>query len=120
MFEAQILKVGCTVYSPWFPRGGCSITATLEVVEIDGTDPTINVEVYTKASDDSGAGTDAEAGRDITRTLGDGPGRTSETWVGKVNDFVRYKFTIANESSEDPGWVLFRMLPPQWFDAVIA
>ena len=120
MFEAQLLKVASTVYSPWFPRGGCSITATLEVIEIDGSDITINVEIFTKASEAAGAGTDAEAGTDITRTLGDGPGRTSETWVGKVNDLVRYKFTVVNESSEDPGWVLFRMLPPQWFDAVKA
>jgi len=119
MFEAQLLKVGSTVYSPWFPRGGCSIAATLDVIEIAGDDTEIRVDVYTKASLDAGAGTYADAGTYITRSGIDGPGRTSETWPGKTFNLVRYKFSVSN-SQEESGWVLFRMLLPQWFDSVKA
>lgn len=119
MFEAQLLQAPSTVYSPWFPRGGCSITATLDVVEIEGDDTIIKVEVFTKPSEDAGPGSNADVGTDIQRSGTDGPGRSSETWAGEVNDLVRYKFDVTNDMGL-PGWVLFRMLPPLWFDSVKA
>lgn len=119
MFEAQLLIRGSsalTIYSPWFPRQGDSLRATLEVVAIAGTGTSINVEVFTKNSEDAGDGTDAAAGTDINRTSA---GRETVEWLKSLEELVRYKYTV--DSTNDPAaWVLFRMLPPVWFDSVKA
>ena len=39
------------------------------------------------------------------------------TWNAEFDDLVRYKYEI---SGSEGGWILFRMLPPVWFDEVVA
>ncbi len=110
MVNAQLLEAGCTVYSPWIPRGGDNLIATLEVVEI-GSGGRIDVFVWTKNSEDVGPGTDASGTLKITLTA---VGRGDEEWIGDAKEWVRYKIVVTGN------WVLFRMLSPVWFDSVQA
>ena len=116
MFEGQILVCdgdgSYSVFSPWFPRGGDNLLATLEVIERDTA--TLTVRVFTKNSEDSGDGDDADSSVTIS---GGAPGRTTEEWEGNLEELVRYKFTVAGTTGK---WTLFRMLPPVWFDDVEA
>lgn len=118
MFEGQLLVGKLTsysVFSPWFERGGDSVTCTLEQIETSGLD--ITVELYTKKADDSGRGQKVDASVTI---VGAGAGRVSNTWstegaapVPIMYDLVRYEFVVP---ADEGGWVLFRMLSPVWFD----
>jgi hypothetical protein len=118
MFEAQLLIAkgdgnDYSVFSPWMPRGGDNLTATLEVIERDSA--TLTVRVFTKNSEDVGAGSDA----DVSKTISGGAaGRSDETWSGVLKELVRYKFTVSSETAGQ--WILFRMLSPVWFDDVKA
>ncbi len=118
MFEAQLLmgqgSEGTQVFSPWFPRQGDNARMTLEVVAISGA--TIKVEVFTKSSETDGDGSLAgTSGTDkIERTTA---GRETYEWSGNLNELVRYKFTVTDATTK---WVLFRMLPPVWFDTIAA
>ena len=112
MFEAQLLiakTADYKIYSPWFPRQGDNVTVTLERVEVDGG--SLSAQAVTKNSEDAGNGT--AIGSVITV---DGTKSVDTTDVtGEAKELVRYEFTM----SGDPGnWVLFRMLPPVWFDTV--
>ena len=110
MFEAQYLPAGVSVLSPWFPRQGDFLKATVDLVSRTGSGE-ITVEVATKKKEDPGSGT-VVAGQLVSS----GIGQDSKQWGPDVlEDLVRYKFTapIGN-------WVLFRMLAPVWFDAVEA
>ena len=119
MFEAQMLITTGTdysVFSPWFPRGGDNLRATLEVVK-RGTAATVTVRVFTKNTEDTGDGTDA----DSVTIAGGAPGRTVAEWATGaskgVKELVRYKFTVSGNAAD---WTLFRMLPAVWFDSVPA
>ena len=121
MFEAQLLIQGSTVFSPWFPRGGDNVTATLEVVEISSA--TLKVELFTKNSEDAGNGSNADSAGTPISISATATGRTSATWsqpttsTVSIKEMVRYKFTVTGTGTN---WVLFRMLPPVWFDSVEA
>jgi len=121
MFESQKLVAKSAPYrvlSPWFPRGGDNVTLTLDLVELYGN-PRLTVRAFTKNSEDPGDGTDADS---VTPTMiaAGSPGQVSASWEGKVGELVRYEFEIEHEDvTGAPGdWVLFRMLPPVWFDDV--
>jgi len=106
---------GTKVYSPWFPRQGDNAIMTLEVVAVSGA--TIKVEVLTKNSEDAGDGTivtGVTGDADITAST---VGRSDGEWDQVLEELVRYKFTVTNTTEK---WVLFRMLPPVWFDTVDA
>lgn len=123
MFDAQLLfpgsspETGIIIFSPWFPRGGDHLRATLEVAQINGA--TIKVEVFTKNTEDGGDGQDADNtfGTNITTNV---IGRTTQEWYSSGNialkELVRYRYTVTGSNVSD--WVLFRMLAPIWFDAV--
>lgn len=114
MFQAQLLM--CTnpsqpVYSPWFPRQGDNLRATVELAA-NGASANVTVTVLTKAQDATTNGT--AIGSTFASS---GPGRvTAEfTPTDGINELVRYKFDPGTTSS---GWVLFRMLAPVWFDSI--
>ena len=125
MFDAQLLQCvsGTTeVYSPWMPRGGDAMLVTLDVIEVGGTSPQIEVRVWTKKSEDSGNGVNSETTTTTQKIQRSDAGRTTLEWSVEENanvdllDLVRYKFTVTGTDA----FVLFRMLPPVWFDAVEA
>ena len=116
MFEAQMLisnGTGYAVYSPWFPRGGDNLRATLEVVNRVGT-ATVTVRVFTKNAEDVGDGSEAGSSLSIS---GGAAGRSVAEWAGVTKQLVRYKFTVGGT---DGNWTIFRMLAPVWFDSVVA
>jgi hypothetical protein len=115
MFEAQIIRGGMEIYSPWFERRGDYVRATLEVVDLSASGMTM--QVFTKNTEDTSNGVDADSGTIITLTAA---GRTTAEW-GPAGDLglkelVRYKFVSLDEEEAD--WTLFRTLAPVWFDAV--
>lgn len=118
MFTAQYLPTGTTIWSPWFSRQGDYLRPTLEVVANGGSSPTITVKVYTKNTEDTTDGTNADSGTTITGTTA-GTRYTAE-WVPSPNashgldELVRYQFAVTGSSA----WVLFRMLTPVWFNKV--
>lgn len=116
MFQAQMLTAngsagGSDVYSPWFARGSDNMIATVEIISMSGASPTgLTVEVYTKAKASTGDGTPVGSSFGSTTTVG----RYTATFTG-LNELVRYKF---KPGTTDGKWVLFRMLPPSFFDTV--
>lgn len=110
MIDARLLMAGSAVYTPWVPRGGDNLRATLDVVDL-GTSGEITVSVWTKNSEDTGDGSDANGSVSITRSS---VGRTTQEWEGDAKEWVRYKIVV------NGNWVLFRMLEPVWFDTVDA
>ena len=126
MFQSQILMTDSIVevYSPWSPRSGDHGRFTVDVVSVGqsgGGAAEIAVRAWTKRADDTGEGADADTTVSIVRTT---VGRTTQEWISTTStgfkDLVRYKFSISNTSDMGTVWVLFRMLPPVWFDAVKA
>ncbi len=119
MYEAQLLRTGSTVYSPWFARGGDSATFRCEVVR--NQNGSITVTMVTKNSNETGPGESADSGVEIV-------GTTTQIYAATINgnidgptdvgfkELVRYKFQVTG----DGGYVLFRMLPLVWFDDVDA
>ena len=126
MFAAQSLITDnlVEVYSPWFPRGGDHARFTVDVVSMGqsgGGVPEIAVRVWTKNTEETGDGADADATVSIVRTT---VGRTTQEWLSTsttgLKELVRYKFSVGNTSDVGTVWALFRMLNPVWFDAVKA
>ena len=119
MFDAQLLIAKANggendyiVLSPWFRRQADNAVFTGEVVELDGGQ--VDVTVMTKNSEDAGDGTDVSG----TISLGTTKGCDDEAFIGVLEEMVRYKFTVPNGTAGN--WVLFRMLPPVWFDSAEA
>jgi|GEM_PF-1800959 len=121
MFDAQLLiadTTAYTVFSPWFPRGGDNLTATLDIIKSTGA--TVEVRVYTKNSETSGPGTDADT---AIFAVGSARGQFPASWTtggvtpgtSSLLELARYQFDI---SGTEGSWVLFRMLAPVWFDEV--
>ena len=113
MFDAQLLFAkpdpGTEVFSDWSNRRGDLLICTLEVIEIDGAE--ITVEMFTKKAEDVGNGTVVGGSYTASTT-----GRFEfESGPNDFNDLVRYRFTVIGTVSE---WVLFRMLTMVWFDSV--
>jgi len=116
MFHGQLLIQSTTrVFSPWFPRQGDDFKPTVEVIDIKRTAGDFKVHVFTKSSETTGNGTNADATLSLSLQAA---GTDSAIWQGKVNELVRYQFDLSTMGSGD--WVLFRMLDPVWYDAVKA
>lgn len=124
MFEAQLLIGGDTgedvrsVYSPWFARGGDYMIATVEVVQISA-DITLETTVFTKNSEDTTDGAVVDAAIVIAQTA---VGRMDDQWNATtgtgLKELVRYRFTTTTGlEASSLQWVLFRVLPPVWFNA---
>ena len=125
MFEAQLLTASSSVevYSPWFPRGGDSARFTLDVIKshaTSGATITFEVEAWTKNREETGDGADADTSVSISSVSG----RTTTEWLSTSSvgfkELVRYRFILGNSGKSGTVWILFRMLPPVWFDAVNA
>lgn len=116
MFEAQLLIQAASAYSvfsPWFPRQSDHAVFTIETVNRNGGG--VNVEIFTKNSETAGNGSNAGG---TTFSSPTGAGERNESGADDdLLEMVRYKFTVTGSAGD---WILFRMLPPVWFDAVKA
>jgi hypothetical protein len=120
VFQAQLLigATSGTIYSPWFERRGDWLRATVEVITVVGSTG-ITVTVLTKDKDEVGDGTAiTAASSDMAQTTAGRKtaeyGNASSGNANGIKQLVRYKYNPGTNNSE---WVLFRMLPPVWFDA---
>ncbi len=116
MIDAILLFSGATVYGPWFSRNADMLRVAAECVARNGA--TLVVDLVTKDADDTGDGTDVDTGTDITLNT---PGMVTGEWRSKagqagVEHLLRFRYTVTGANATD--WILFRMLPPCWFDAV--
>src|SRR5947208_1131159 len=98
MFESQVLFKGCTIFSPWFPRQADSVRCTLDVTAVPATNPaTLKVELFTKNTEETGEGLNADSGGTPQNITASALGRTTAEWLSKGNiglkELVRYKFT---------------------------
>ena len=130
MFDSQLLMAspeGIEIYSPWFPREGDGAICTLDITAISSANCTIEVFVFTKNSETAGDGSDSALNSAISISAS-ATGRYSSEWDSQslINnqptadlgllELVRYKYVVTSEDQSD--WVLFRMLDPEWYDAV--
>lgn len=126
MFDGQLLfpgavpATGIKIYGPWMPKGGDHVRITAECLQVDGA--TLKVELFTKNSEDSGDGTNADSGGVPTNITLNATGRTTTEWYSTgtvtLKEMVRYRFTVTGAIQTD--WILFRMLAPVWFNAAKA
>lgn len=117
MIDATLLFNGTIVYSPWFPRQADMLRVTAECVAVNGA--TLVVKLYTKNNVDVGDGDNVDSGTNITLTAaGDRIVAEWKTVGGQegVEQLLRFQFTVTGENPTD--WILFRVLPASWFDAV--
>ncbi len=119
MFDASLLFGGASVYSPWFPRAGDLLRVVAECVAVSGG--TLTIRVFGKNSDDTGDGTDINSGTTIVlSSVGFSP---ATEWASPsppttgVKQLLRFQFTVSGSGAN---WVLYRLLPAVWFDAVKA
>jgi hypothetical protein len=121
MIDGTLIFQGTTVFSPWFPRGGDFVTVTAELIAKSGG--TLKIELFHKNANDPGDGANVDTAgtpKSITFNNPTPPVRTSTDWaksatIAGLKELVRYKFTMTGSGSE---WMLFRMLPPVWYDKV--
>jgi hypothetical protein len=120
MIDATLLFKGASVFTPWFPRQGDVVRVTAECVVVSGA--TLTIRLFGKNSDDPGDGTDLDSGTTIALST---PGQVSAEWknpspptLGVVKQLVRFKLSVAGSNATD--WILYRILPACWFDALTA
>ena len=127
MFEGQLLfpagpnpAVPYRLYGPWMLRRGDSVRCTVDVGAISGA-PVVDIELFTKNTEDAGDGTNADAAA-ATVIVANAIGRQTVEWLSAGNialkELVRYRYTITGNAVTD--WIIFRMLQPVWFDSLKA
>lgn len=116
MFEGQYLFSddvgGISVYSPWFARGGDNAEFTVDIIQATGAK--LDIAVLTKKSEDAGDGGSTIASQTNINTAG----RTTISSTAGAEELVRYRFTCKADTTDVLGYVLFRMLPIVWWNAV--
>ena len=118
MIDATFLFAGTVVYSPWFPRQADMLRVTAECVAVNNT--SLEIELYTKNQEDTGDGEPVDDTVSITLSAA---GRSTAEWKtvgGKegVQQLLRFRYTVGTDPTNE--WILFRLLPAVWFDAVKA
>lgn len=116
MIDATALFNGMDLYSPWFPRQADRLRVTAECVAVLGA--TVQIKLYTKNVAEPGDGNPVDEGVKIVL---DTEGRVTAEWKTVVSEegveqLLRFRYEVSG--SEDYEWILFRLLPAVWFDAL--
>lgn len=117
MIDATLLFNGVTSYSPWFPRQADMLRVVAECVAVSGA--TITIKLYTKNEEQTGDGLPVNENVSIVMNS---PGRSTpaewKTVVSQegVRQLLRFRYEVTGTNNND--WILFRLLPAVWFDAV--
>jgi hypothetical protein len=122
MFDAIRIYQGMTLYSPWFPRGGDFVVVSAECVRLSGSEPSLKIELFHKNADEPGDGVNVDTGTPAKSLVLNSVGRQSVDWkrsgtLSGLKELVRYRFTMTGGEGEIPDSMLFRLLPPVWYDA---
>lgn len=118
MIDATVLFQSMDVYSPWFPRQADMLRVTAECVAVFGA--TVTIDLYTKNVEDTGNGNPVDENVSIVL---DTAGRETAEWKTVVSEegvqqLLRFRYQVTG--NEDYEWILFRLLPAVWFDAIDA
>lgn len=116
MIDATLLLNGMTVFSPWFPRQADMLRVTAECVGVSGG--TVQIQLYTKNEGETGNGDPVNTGVSISLSS---PGRSTAEWKTVasqegVQQQLRFRYVVTGSGNND--WILYRLLPAVWFDAV--
>ncbi len=116
MIDATLLMNGMTVFSPWFPRQADMLRVTAECVAVSGG--AVEIQLYTKNTEDPGNGDPVDTGTVISLSS---PGRSTVEWKTVVSQegvqqLLRFRYVVTG--TETYHWILYRLLPAAWFDAV--
>jgi len=117
MIDAMLLLKGTTVFSPWFPRQADMLRVTAECVAVDGA--TVTIKLYTKNLEDTGNGDPVD--ENVSISLNSIGQRITEEWKTVVSQegvqqLLRFQYVVTGSATND--WILFRLMPAVWFDAV--
>lgn len=115
MIDAILLMTGTTVFSPWFARQADMLRVTAQCIVTNNA--TITIELYTKNSEETGDGLPVDETVDIVLSTAD---RETEEWKTVVSQegvqqLLRFRYVV---TGDEGAWILFRLLPAVWFDAV--
>jgi len=118
MIDATLLFSGMTVYSPWFPRQADMLRVTAECMALYNT--SVTIELLTKNEEDTGNGDPVD--ESVTIVL-DAVERVTAEWKTVVaqegvRQLLRFRYNVGADPTNE--WILFRLLPAVWFDAVSA
>lgn len=118
MIDATMLWKGVTVYSPWFPRQADMLRVAAECVARSGA--TLTISLYTKSEEQTGDGLPVDENTTIVlsaqvRSLAEWKTVVSQEGVRQL---LRFRFSVTGSNNND--WILYRLLPAVWFDAVTA
>ena len=97
------------------------LRVTAECVAVNGA--TLHVKLYTKNAEDPGDGNPVDENVSIVLSAA---GRSTAEWKTVANEegvqqLLRFYFDAdPGEEGESDLWILFRLLPAVWFDAVQA
>jgi hypothetical protein len=118
MIEGTLLFANTTVFSPWFPRQADLLRVIAECIA--RYDASTTIELYTKDDGDPGDGLPVDEAVSITLAAN---GRQMAEWKlapGEegVKQLLRFRYVVTGSKANH--WMLFRLLPAVWFDAVTA
>ena len=119
MIDATLLFYGTTVFSPWFPRQADMLRVVAECVAVNNA--TLVISLYTKNVEDTGDGNPVNEAVEITLNS---IGRSSVAeWKtvppeDGVQQLLRFRYSVVGDEGAPNDWILFRLLPAVWFDAV--
>lgn len=118
MIDATLLFRDTTVFSPWFPRQADMLRVVAECVAVSGA--TLTIELFTKDAEQTGDGVAVNAVSIVMSEPGRSPPAEWVTVVGQpgVEQLLRFRYVVTGPLKND--WILFRLLPAVWFDAVNA
>lgn len=115
MFFGRTFQGGESVFSDWFPRGGDNaIVRTQLIAEEASAAGNLEIELFTRKSDEQGVGT--MIGSTITLTSGGDEGTVQTVvQIGGFEDLVRIK--VSKLSTK---WMTAQVFPLVFFDSVKA
>jgi hypothetical protein len=118
MIDATLLFRSTTVLSPWFPRQADMLRVTAECSARNGA--TLTIKLYTKSIEETGDGANVD---ESTSIVLNSVARSTAEWKtvdGEegVQQLLRFRYEVTGTAVSD--WILFRLLPAVWFDAVKA
>lgn len=121
MIDAMILFAGSSptvVFSPWFPRQADMLRVVAGCVALSGSCE-LMLDLFSKSSEDVGDGVAVDATTHLTLSaVGISSPTEWRTVAGQngVEQLLRFRYTVSGSAAND--WILFRLLPAVWFDAV--
>lgn len=112
MFPCELIHAAdpaVVVLTDWMPRGADNAVFTVDLTVIVNCD--VTVTVYHKNGEETGTG--ASAGAIVTGTYTAGLHSATKT---SLMEMVRYRFEVVIRDAKYPGGLMYRILPPTWFN----